>query len=155
MNQEYFDFVKSAWSGIGDDKCHALIGLVGEFLELISATDKTNAIEELGDCVYYFAQLAIHHNLSPEDLATAELPEELEEPPLVTLLDAFKKKNFYNHDIDVTPAILIAYAEFRQEMVYAGFTMKDLCDSNRRKLETRYPSGKWCPEAAEKKVDHV
>jgi NTP pyrophosphatase (non-canonical NTP hydrolase) len=57
---KYSGFVKSLYNRSGDiskDFSHAVLGLVTESREYLQATDKVNAIEEVGDLMFYLEAL--------------------------------------------------------------------------------------------------
>lgn len=75
----YPGFVRSLYNRSGDlskDFCHAVLGIVTELHEYMSATDATNQLEEAGDLVFYFEAarqvLDEHSPLNPETFEQAE-----------------------------------------------------------------------------------
>ncbi len=57
---KYSGFVRSLYNRSGDiskDFAHAVLGLVTETHEYLTATDKVNAIEEVGDLMFYLEAL--------------------------------------------------------------------------------------------------
>lgn len=56
----YYDFVRKLFNRSGDpskDFAHAILGIVTESHELLSATDEVNALEEQGDLMFYLHAL--------------------------------------------------------------------------------------------------
>jgi hypothetical protein len=56
----YYDFVQKLFNRSGDpskDAAHAILGVVTEIHEYLSATDEVNGLEELGDLAFYVMAL--------------------------------------------------------------------------------------------------
>ena len=72
----YSGFVRALYNRTGDlskDFTHAVLGLVTESHEYLNATDRVNAVEEVGDLTFYREALEqVLNDLSPIDYAEAD-----------------------------------------------------------------------------------
>lgn len=124
---------------------HGAIGIVtelGELSEAIQKDDKVNIGEEIADIMWYLAIFDRHYNLE-QDEAREEV--EVDDDLFIAaseLLDVFKKKLYYNRDIDGSKVLL--NVNFIHDCVYS------LCDAydldiyqlrakNIEKLQARFP----------------
>lgn len=129
---------------------HATMGILTEVEELldnhIGKEDSTNILEEVGDITWYIAIIAREYNLDlPENL-----PLSNEDPMKIVisiikntskLLDALKKKIFYNKEINeesfkqTTIIIMILVQSY---MNHFNIDIEKSFDINIKKLKSRY-----------------
>lgn len=145
-------------------RLHAAIGMVGEVRELRDATDNANAIEELGDLLFYAMAFAntLEIDLPDELWGTVAVDApigcvhiEVMDQAAHTLLDLCKKETLYLKAIaeaDFTGPLVVFLTVLSNICTLHGTTLGDVGQMNREKLETRYPTG-YSNDAAQARAD--
>lgn len=143
------------------DLIHMSIGLVGELLEYQQSEDEGNALEELGDMLFYVEGLKQAIEIAAGEQMIWIEPKDSDEVWCIEevvqdLTDAVKKYTMYNKPTDWE--LLWDYClELKrlicdEAMEDYGRTLEELEASNIKKLTKRYPSG-YCNKAAEERKD--
>ena len=129
-------------------RLHACVGLVGECIELLTATSWQNTLEELGDIAFYFRALE-------ETTLCYAIADEPQFHPCVsptyliiaagTLLDLSKKESMYNKALDSDQwekffkAMNNFKFAFESLVIRHHLTMNQVQDANVEKLSKPYP----------------
>lgn len=142
---------------------HAAVGIVGELMELRGATDREEALEELGDLKFY-VQAARNHlpdwpatsSMYPATQFLAQLGAEV---LACELLDFAKKLWIYEKELTepIAKAMLVDLAgiSYALEIITSqlGFTDEQVELYNRKKLLTRYEGGVYTDAGAQARAD--
>ena len=143
------------------DLIHMSVGLVGELMEYQAASDAENAIEELGDMLFYTEGLkqAIEH-LVDKPMEWLGVDKALDSYTLTevvqVLTDKVKKYTMYDKPTDWQ--LLWEYCVELKELICDevgqehGWSKEELEASNIKKLTKRYPEG-YCNKAAGERKD--
>lgn len=145
------------------DRLHAAIGMVGEVRELRDSTGRKNTIEELGDLLFYLQAYANTLNRDigykkVEGLHTMQRGGQIDAIDKLahTLLDLAKKEAIYCKSFDESNVSQIVDALWFSVCLFAGdclgMHITDIMDTNRDKLEKRYPTG-YSNAAAQARAD--
>jgi hypothetical protein len=171
-NISYGDFVKSRFKtgtsiihdahrrGLDNafSRLHAVIGLITELDEIQFSTNNTNLIEEVGD--YYFYLAALCQYVEPAIVIILEAHATWEEArhSAAILLDLCKRESVYAKELN-EDQIATFVTEVQVMRAYFNFMLTHLClreeqiqESNRAKLEKRYPAG-YTNDAAVARAD--
>lgn len=149
-----FDGCKSDSPELRFSLLHAAIGIVGELHEYRQSPTQINAHEELGDALFYLvaAELAIGREPAQFPPLEWDTPGYGEGAVILNaaecaaheLLDLCKKYAIYCKPIDVARVWLLLGSlrgHLRSLAYREGMTLDNLQDTNRAKLEKRYPTG--------------
>ena len=163
----YYAFVKKLFNRTGDpskDFAHAILGIVTEIHEYRNATDKVNAIEELGDIQFYLMALLQviedHAGLSPPFADSDGIPALFEAADRVgaacliaetcnTLLDDAKRWIGYGKEPKSLDEVFRTVFELVFFVSRTGFYPVNDTDTDRillvnmAKLLKRYPGGEF------------
>lgn len=182
--QPYSDFVASRFKNAEDTlkditekvspaaiaRLHAVIGMNTEWGEYVNSNNTENAIEELGDLLFYveayLQQLPVDITYLPyqplgfEDPGVSTYSAAKGRIPLLTttLLDFSKKEAIYCKQLNSTQreladsAYLQLVADLETVAAFHGCTLDYLRQHNQEKLLKRYPTG-YSNEAAQQRAD--
>lgn len=163
----YYDFVKKLFNRTGDpskDFAHCILGIVTEIHEYYTATDKVNAIEELGDMQFYLVALAqvVEEHSGPfiVDGSTTKVPDLFEAADKIgihnvisgscnTLLDDAKRWVGYGKEPKSLSEVFNAVSDLVFFVSRTGFYPVNDTDADRIKLVNmakllkRYPGGEF------------
>lgn len=131
---------------------HGALGLASELPELERVSSEVNQLEEYGDCFWYLASIV--RGLRVQQLWAEQLRvmEEVTTPctgyvakaslqeVVGVLLDQVKRNIFYsafNHEFLQT-LVVIATDHLLRLVKYSGFSLEQVLDANKAKLEKRY-----------------
>lgn len=145
---------------------HMAMGVVGEAIELLIATDLTNTLEELGDLEFYLtgfenlgwvkAWKSYPHSYSFGIVSQHQIKLNIVEDA-GTILDLVKKATMYQKDIDL-PAFRDAFRQIHLSMehMYTGlnYSREEVLQRNVDKLNKRYVGG-YSDKAAQDRADKV
>lgn len=148
------------------DAVHMAMGVVGEAIELLIATDLDNTLEELGDLEFYltgFENLgwvkgwkSYPHSYSFGVVSQHQIKLNIVEDA-GTILDLVKKATMYQKDIDL-PAFRDAFRQIHlgMEQMYVGltYTREEVLQRNVDKLNKRYAQG-YSDKAAQDRADKI
>jgi hypothetical protein len=148
------------------DAVHMAMGVVGEAIELLIATDLANTLEELGDLEFY---LTGFENLGwvkgwksyPYSYSFGTASQHQIKLNIIedagTILDLVKKATMYQKDIAV-PAFSDAFRQIHlsMEQMYVGlnYSREEVLQRNVDKLNKRYAKG-YSDKAAQDRADKV
>ena len=159
---------------------HAAIGILGELMELASATDPDNFVEECGDAEFYLEAFLQQLETSGISLLVRTdmniaIADELRDwnrtftghdliihctLPAVDLLDLTKKIWVYSQPLSLhitKLAQLLGVIHGRLRVLYAERSIDrfDVLRANQRKLAKRYPEGVYSNADAAARADKV
>lgn len=160
----YGEFVRKLFNRSGDpskDFTHAILGIVTEIHEYLSAKDEVNGLEELGDLAFYLVALAqvVEDHVGPATGFTPDTVTSLLEridqhgaAPVIadvcnSLLDDAKRWVGYGkepkslHEVLATVTDLVVAVNLTGP--YPCEDMARLETTNMRKLLKRYPGGEF------------
>lgn len=143
---------------------HLAMGVVGEAIELMISTDRTNTIEELGDIEFYmqgftnmgFADAwmsqpySYHFNIVAQSTVIRNIVEDAG-----ALVDAVKKMAIYQKEPNLPEFNAICRRiHLGLEQMYTGLniTREHVLQVNKDKLDKRYASG-YSDKAAHERAD--
>jgi len=133
---------------------HIAIGLVGEWFEYCEAPNRWNALEELGDILFYLQAGCNHFNIQ-YDLTSA-----VNETPVTgfevnrafhDFLDMVKKKQIYGLDKPVLKHFEVALDK-ALSYISSQVNIESLIEDNVCKLSKRYATS-FTPQEAEARKD--
>ena len=148
---------------------HAAVGIVGEVYEYASSDTRENAIEELGDILFYVHAASIAVGQHPDNLLVpldfdAVMGEGSTRKAIdamytagFDLLDVAKKAAFYNkraHNMPRVVGNLLSNIHVNlTRLAYSnGTTLEKLEETNTAKLSNRYAKG-YSDQAAQERAD--
>ncbi len=142
------------------NELHCVIGIsteIAEFIQAIANNDKVNASEEIGDILWYTAnleRLSVPTGLSfPYDEKGITVFADEFLVSVQNLLDTYKKGVYYGSDIDYE-AVLFYIEEIKKTcvgmLVMNEINPEDVMETNINKLAIRYPD-KFTREDAEQR----
>lgn len=142
---------------------HAAVGIVGELMELRGATDRAEALEELGDLKFYIQAARSHlpnwpttSSMYPATQFMAQLGAEV---LACDFMDLAKKLWIYEKPLTepMCKAMLVDLSgiTYALEVITAqlGFEPIEVERSNRRKLLKRYEGGVYTDAGAQARAD--
>ena len=145
------------------NEMHCVIGIsteIAEFIEAIISGDKVNASEEIGDILWYCANLEriafdddydLNYNASGIKIFADEWLVGVQE-----MLDVYKKGVYYGSDIDYSKVIMYLN-DIKITCVGAlnenGFDVRDVMSKNINKLKVRYPDKFNKKDAEDRNLD--
>lgn len=136
-------------------KCHVLhmqVGIMDEYFEYLERTDDENAVEELGDLLFYVEGLAIPFM---DDIDRTYKVRGIEET-MCDLARFTKRHVFYDQDADMNLLShvycnLVDYISDEAKKYKA--TLDDVRKANMDKLAIRYPNFEYTDKRAEERAD--
>lgn len=146
------------------DIMHAAIGISGEVAELLAATSRENAVEELGDIEFYLEALKqqllnnFPYRRSASNMGSdvVSRPEQFIIRVSGALLDLAKKSWVYKQEVNAEKMwVAVGDVERALRSVYliADITSTEARQSNMEKLQKRYPLGEYSDKAAQIRAD--
>lgn len=169
MTMPYTDFVAGLFvkpETFAGKLAHAAVGMVGEVVELMGAVDRAEALEELGDWMFYAE--AFWQTLAgvpgPAGVYTKRFPATQQAAMKVlleestALMDLAKKVWIYAKTVpqaDFQGHMLNADYAFNIILQHLGVTPDFIEVGNRAKLIKRYPGATYTDAAAQARADKV
>lgn len=162
--QEYFELCKVTDKKLTDENqniIHYVLGMCGEFFseiltdDVMSVSDRNNAVKELGDFMWYYACYCNSKNVIPtliESKSSRFLPNTIGE-----IAEYEKKRIFYEREENqplVEDLINLVYTQFTKLLGTLNITNEEVYQTNINKLKARYPDG-FSVKHAEAKLDET
>lgn len=131
---------------------HMVIGVTDEFFEWECRTGRDNALEELGDLLFYTEGLSF---VAPDDLKATSIV--YHQGILMCGLQRLAKRHvFYEQDLDCELLSKCYYGLLHWIEMRArehGFNMRQVREANMNKLALRYPNFEYSDQRAKQRAD--
>lgn len=137
----------AVYPNVGNNIFYPILGLIGEFGEVLEATQtgasKDDLLSELSDVAWYISRVCTELDIKLSEVANSR---EVEDPVLVLCrLAEMTKKVMRDNNSEVTDAHIQKYKpllskiffELQRRITESGSTIEEICDLNIKKLAGR------------------